>query len=55
MMRLDNRTLVLVALILFFVILIVNPGGINALLATIQSIVFIALGIVATLYLWKRL
>lgn len=54
-MRFDNRTLTLMALILLLAVLILNPGGINALLGTIQSIVFIALGTVATLYLWKRL
>ncbi len=54
-MRFDNRTLMLAALVLLLLTMLFNPGGIKSMLDTIESLVMIALGSVATLYLWKRL
>lgn len=55
MRRLDNRTLMLIVVLAFLVLLIINPNGLMFTLGAIQSVVIIILGIVATLYLWKRL
>lgn len=55
MMRIDNRTLMLVALALLLVMVVFSPGSIKSMLDTVESLVMIALGSVATLYLWKRL
>ena len=54
-MRLDNRTLALGVILAFVVLLILNPNGIMYTLGIIQSLVIIVLGIVATMYLWKRM
>ena len=54
-MRLDNRTLALGVVLAFVVLLILNPNGIMYTLGIIQSLVIIVLGIVATMYLWKRM
>jgi hypothetical protein len=55
MPKLDNRTLSLLVLLGVVFILIINPAGLMSMLSVVQSIVFIVLGCVATLYLWKRL
>ena len=55
MRKLDNRTLALLVLLGVIILLIINPNGLLATLSVIQSVVFIILGCVATLYLWKRL
>lgn len=55
MPKLDNRTLALLVLLGIVIMLILNPNGVIATLSVIQSVVFIILGCVATLYLWKRL
>lgn len=55
MHQLNNRTLALIVLLAFIVLLIINPSGLMFALGTIQSIVIITLGIVATMYLWKRM
>ena len=55
MRKLDNRTLALLILLGIIILLIINPNGLMATLGVIQSVVFIILGCVATLYLWKRL
>jgi len=54
-MRLNNRTLALGVVLAFVVLLILNPNGIMYTLGIIQSLVIIVLGIVATMYLWKRM
>jgi hypothetical protein len=54
-MKLNNRTLALGVILAFIVLLILNPNGIMYTLGIIQSLVIIVLGIVATLYLWKRM
>ena len=54
-MKLDNRTLALGVILAFVVLLILNPNGIMYTLGIIQSLVIIVLGIVATMYLWKRM
>jgi len=54
-MRLDNRTLALGIVLAFVVLLILNPNGIMYTLGIIQSLVIIVLGVVATMYLWKRM
>lgn len=55
MRRLDNRTLGLLVALGFVIVLILNPNGLINTLNVLQSLVIIVLGIVATLYLWKRL
>jgi hypothetical protein len=55
MKRGDNRTLIIVAIIVLATVMILNPNWLMYALGTIQSIVIIVLGIVATIYLWKRL
>lgn len=55
MNQLNNRTLSLIVLLAFIVLLIINPNGLTYTLNIIQSLVIITLGIVATMYLWKRL
>ncbi|MBN8619470.1 MAG: hypothetical protein J0L63_11230 [Anaerolineae bacterium] len=55
MSRLDDRTLLLLIVLGTILLLIINPDGIRYALDVIQSVVIIVLGIVATLYLWKRL
>jgi hypothetical protein len=54
-MKLNNRTLALGVLLAFVILLILNPNGLMYTLNVIQSLVIIVLGIVATLYLWKRM
>jgi len=54
-MRLDNRTLTLGVILAFVILLILNPNGLMYTLGVIQSLVIIVLGIVATMYLWKRM
>ncbi len=54
-MQLNNRTLSLVVLLAFILLLIINPNGLTYTLNIIQSLVIITLGIVATMYLWKRM
>ncbi len=54
-MKLDNRTIGLVVLLAFVVLLILNPNGLIYTLNVIQSLVIIVLGVVATMYLWKRM
>ena len=54
-MKLNNRTLALGVILAFIVLLILNPNGIMYTLGIIQSLVIIVLGIVATMYLWKRM
>lgn len=51
----DNRSLALILMILVLVVAAVNPYWVQNILGIIQSIVIIVLGIVATMYLWKRL
>jgi hypothetical protein len=55
MRRLDNRTLALLVALGFVIILILNPNGLIYTLNVIQTLVIIVLGIVATIYLWKRM
>ncbi|MBA3873127.1 MAG: hypothetical protein ABI970_10215 [Chloroflexota bacterium] len=55
MNRLNNRTLALLVLLGFIIVIILNPNGLIYTLNVIQSLVIIVLGIVATLYLWKRM
>lgn len=55
MQKLNNRTLALLVLLGVIILLIINPNGLLSTLGVIQSVVFIILGCVATLYLWKRL
>jgi hypothetical protein len=55
MQKLNNRTLALLVLLGVILLLITNPNGLISTLSVIQSVVFIILGCVATLYLWKRL
>jgi hypothetical protein len=54
-MRLNNRTLALGVLLAFVILLILNPNGLMYTLNVVQSLVIIVLGIVATMYLWKRM
>ena len=54
-MKLDNRTLGLGVVLAFIVLLILNPNGLMYTLSVLQSLVIIVLGVVATLYLWKRM
>jgi hypothetical protein len=54
-MQLNNRTLALGVILAFVVLLILNPNGIMYTLGIIQSLVIIVLGVVATMYLWKRM
>lgn len=54
-LKMDNRTISLVVLLAFILLLILNPNGLMYTLNVIQSLVIIVLGTVATLYLWKRL
>ena len=54
-MKLNNRTLALGVILAFVILLILNPNGIMYTLGIIQSLVIIVLGIVATMYLWKRM
>lgn len=54
-MKLDNRTLGLIVIVGILLVLAINPGSLLTTLSLIQTVVFIILGIVATLYLWKRL
>lgn len=54
-MKLDNRTIGLAVLLAFVVLLILNPNGLIYTLNVIQSLVIIVLGVVATMYLWKRM
>ena len=54
-MKLNNRTLALGVLLAFVILLILNPNGLMYTLGVIQSLVIIVLGIVATMYLWKRM
>ncbi len=54
-MQLNNRTLALVVLLAFILLLIINPNGLTYTLNIMQSLVIITLGIVATMYLWKRM
>ncbi len=54
-MRLNNQTLALGVLLAFVILLIINPNGLMYTLGVIQSVVIIVLGIVATMYLWKRM
>ena len=54
-MKLDNRTLGLGVVLAFIVLLILNPNGLMYTLNVLQSLVIIVLGVVATLYLWKRM
>lgn len=54
-MKLDNRTIGLGVLLAFVVLLILNPNGLIYTLNVIQSLVIIVLGVVATMYLWKRM
>lgn len=55
MRQVNNRTLALIVLLAFVVLLIINPNGLTYTLNIIQSLVIITLGIVATIYLWKRM
>jgi len=55
MRTLNNRTLALLVLLGFIIVIILNPNGLIYTLNVIQSIVIIVLGIVATMYLWKRM
>ena len=55
MPRFDNRTLAMLLVLSVVLLLILNPGGIMFALGVIQSIVIIILGVVATMYLWKRM
>lgn len=55
MRQVNNRTLALIVLLAFVVLLIINPNGLTYTLNIIQSLVIITLGIVATMYLWKRM
>ena len=52
---LNNRTLALLVALGFIIVIILNPNGLIYTLNVIQSLVIIVLGIVATLYLWKRM
>jgi hypothetical protein len=54
-MKWFDRTWLVVVIILLAVVMLLQPGWLLSVLGIIQSIVFIALGIVATAYLWKRL
>ena len=54
-MTLNNRTLALGVILAFILLLILNPNGLMYTLGVIQSLVIIVLGIVATMYLWKRM
>ncbi len=54
-MKLDNRTLALGVLLAFVILLIINPNGLMYTLNVLQTVVIIVLGIVATMYLWKRM
>lgn len=51
----NNRTVALLAVALVAVVMILNPNWLVYALGIVQSIVIIVLGIVATVYLWKRL
>lgn len=55
MRNLDNRTLGLIVLLGVIGLLILRPDSLVYSLDVILRVVFIILGIVATLYLWKRL
>jgi len=55
MKQLNNRTLALLVLLGFIIVIILNPNGLIYTLNIIQSLVIIVLGIVATMYLWKRI
>ena len=55
MPKLDNRTLRWLVALGLILVIILNPNGLTYTLNVIQSLVIIVLGIVATLYLWKRL
>jgi hypothetical protein len=51
----DNRTVLVIAIAIVAVVMILNPGWLLSVLGIVQSVVIIVLGIVATVYLWKRL
>ena len=55
MKQLNNRTLARLVLLGFIIVIILNPNGLIYTLNIIQSLVIIVLGIVATMYLWKRI
>lgn len=55
MSRLDNRTLALGVILAFIILLILNPNGLMYTLNVLQTLVIIVLGVVATMYLWKRM
>lgn len=50
-----DRTWLIVIVVLLAVVMLLQPGWLLSVLSIIQSVVFIALGMVATAYLWKRL
>jgi hypothetical protein len=51
----DNRTILLILIVAVALVMLLNPGWLRSVLDTVQSIVIIVLGIVATAYLWKRM
>ena len=51
----DNRTVALIAVVAVAAVMLLNPNWLAYALSTIQSIVIIVLGIVAIMYLWKRM
>ncbi len=50
-----NRTLALIAVIGIALLTLFNANWLLQILGIIQSVVFITLGIVAIMYLWKRM
>ncbi len=50
-----NRTLALIAVIGIVLLTVFNPFWLLQILNIIQSVVLITLGIVAIMYLWKRM
>jgi hypothetical protein len=51
----DKRTLLIIAISAVALVMILNPNWLMYALGVIQSVAIIVLGIVATIYLWKRL
>lgn len=51
----STRNLVLIAAAAVLVLSLFNTGWLLSILSIIQSVVLITLGIVAIMYLWKRI
>jgi spore maturation protein SpmA len=55
MRNLDTRSLVLIAIAVAAGLIFLNPATLNTILDTALRVVYIVLGLVGILYLWRRL